>query len=653
MNRREKQQKNGASRLRRRSKAQALPSWWRLSLLLLVSLALGCLIAYGGECVRQNADAFAFFLARKDSFDLTALLLGGAVFLLSLLLNHVSAGFFLTAAADLTFSYANYCKVVINGSPLSLEDLRLIGTVDEVTEVAGSLPENAALPYAAAGAVLLSLLLVLPAPLMQRMDGRVRFLAFIVSLTALYYGVCDDGAAALGRRFSLDMENRQAAELSYEDYGAVAGIFRDWAVDRAFYIEEYSEQYMREVLERIDARLAEQEAEALPFAEQPNVILLLEEAQFDISAMPQLDFTGDPNESYHALAAKSRTGTFYSRYLGFGTGYIEMGVLSGLQSRYFAAGSNICFLPAEDYTAFAALPACFRAQGYTTVSFHSHNNSLYRRPENFAALGFTEALFQDDMEDYWLHGAYIADEYLLETMLARLTEENAAGNKAFLYGITMENHQPYTAEKFSEGSGVTVSSPVLSGEALTVMQSLTDGTAYADRALGGLIDRLREYDEPVLLVAYGDHRPNLSVGETENVYHLLGITESADMSEMSLDELRTLYTTDYLIWSNDAAVQKVLAGSEGTESYATLGASLLRMAGIPMSRYWRLLDLCRSAALVDSDRYFADSEGKVYETQSDAALTEEQTELLTLLRAVIYDACCGERYITEEMNREG
>ena len=48
--------------------------------------------------------------------------------------------------------------------------------------------------------------------------------------------------------------------------------------------------------------------------------------------------------------------------------------------------------------------------------------------------------------------------------------------------------------------------------------------------------------------------------------------------------------------------------------------------------------------------YFADGESVISASEADAALTEEQRELLALRSAVVYDAFFGKNYITAAMN---
>ena len=634
-------------RARRFCRARPLPEWGQVFALASLAFLLGIFSAYLAESVRLGA--LAGFQS-AGAMALTALLTASVTFFLTVVTGELALAFTLPALTVTLFGFANFCKTVINGTPITTEDLRLLRTLRSVTDVAGDLPKS---PWLVGGLIAIAVLAVLLwtlSPALARLHGRMRFLTLCASLSVLLIFVFGNGAKPLGRAFSLDMQTRQEAEQTYGAYGAVAGIWRDYAMRGDTEITDYSEAYMQNVLARIDARIAEHPVQARAEEDYPNIVVLQQESQFDISKLPGVRFSEDPVACFHALAEEGETGSFYSRYLGFGTGYIEMGVLSGLNSRYLRFGTNVCFLEPEDYGRLAAMPQVFADNGYFTGAYHSHTNELYNRTENFPRLGFEETLFEDEMDGKVFHGAYVADGYFANFLCDRMEELNREGKRAFLFGITMENHQPFVETKFTETSGVTAESALFTPEAAQIFQCVTEGTVYADRALGEMVERFKEQEEPVVLIAFGDHRPNLSVGEEDNIFRILGLTKTAAMGSLPLDEMQTLYTTDYLIWSNVPELQEELAGAHGMTSYSTLGADVLRLAGVPMSRYWQLIGLCREASLVDADSYFADGSGRLFRNREEAGLSSADEELLELLRAVVYDAYYGEGYITAEMN---
>ena len=65
------------------------------------------------------------------------------------------------------------------------------------------------------------------------------------------------------------------------------------------------------------------------------------------------------------------------------------------------------------------------------------------------------------------------------------------------------------------------------------------------------IDALRGDETPAVLLFYGDHCPN--IGDSSYVSTGLG----ADMDPSTYEGFLNMYSTEYLIWANDAAREKL------------------------------------------------------------------------------------------------
>ena len=97
------------------------------------------------------------------------------------------------------------------------------------------------------------------------------------------------------------------------------------------------------------------------------------------------------------------------------------------------------------------------------------------------------------------------DSYFFQAMLDRMEDINSSGERAFLYGITMENHQPFDPEKFNYECQIGVTSESLGEEDMAIVRVMLEGITRADQALGDLTDALRESEEPTIVVFFGDH----------------------------------------------------------------------------------------------------------------------------------------------------
>ena len=644
--------------MKRRKQSRTLgPLWLRLVMLLGGSLCMGMAVAVAVQWVVTGSvgDIREWFEKWPTYLLLTGVLCGAVVFTLGALLGRLWLSALLVSAVGLLLALVDYFKTTINGTPLALADFGLATQLGDVAGVAGELhpPEDfwRALIALCICAALLFLFRRLTA-----VTGRARFLTFSISL-ALTLGLFSaQGAQAAGAVFQVDVNTRLDAANSHDTYGLLLSLWRDSCLQAKKSPEGYSEAYMQDVLARIDEILAEDPVSREESAVRPNVIMVLSESFYDLTRLPDLQFERDPLENFHALESESISGTFHSHYLGYGTGYLEMSMLYGITELDLGAGTNICFLEDDIYDRLDALPEQYtKGGGYTAEMLHAFDNSLYNRTVTYPRLGFSKLLFHEDMKQMDLQeplfgGYYMRDAYLYEAALNEMKEINDSGERAFLYLITMENHQPFNADKFDYLCQIDVTSDTLSEEDMAIVRVMLEGITRADQALGKLTDALRDSPEPTIVVYFGDHRPNLFMTDGETVYTKLGLCPSNDTVDWTLEEVEDLYSTDYLIWANDAALLQGQAGTRRDSSITAVGPQLLELTGQPVSRYWALLEKVSQVSLTNIDRYFVDGTGTPSTSAETADLSDEARELLKLREDVLYDTLYGQQYITAAMN---
>ena len=641
----------------KRKKPYLGPQWLRWLLFLAAAAAMGYAVTRAILPINfTDAAELAKWVDKYPNYiALTSLIYALAIFTVGAALGKLWLGGAVVGFAAAALSLVNYFKTAINGTPLSLADFGLATQLGEVAGVAGSLTPPAGFWSLAALLVLCVGALALSRRLTV-LKGRCRFLSATVSLAVLIGLFSPMCAPTVGEAFSVDVYARMAAAHNNSFHGLTLALWRDCVVQPMPAPEGYSKESMEQVLARIDELLAEDnDAEE---ATKPNVIMILSEAFFDVTQLPDLTYSADPLANFHALQAEGISGSFYSHYLGYGTGYLEIAMQYGVSNMDFGASTNICFLEDEKYELFTALPEQYTCSGdYRAEMFHAYNNSLYNRTVTYPLLGYSASSYSADIQKMGIEwggsvygGYYLKDAYMFKGMLQRMEEINAGGQRAFLYGITMENHQPFDAGKFGGVCQVEVESGLLSAEDLAIAKVMVEGMTRADQALGALVEALRQSEEPTVVVFFGDHRPNLFLTDGDTIYTKYGISPSNDMTVWTEEQVAELYSTDYLIWANDAALLQGQGGTERDSSITAVGPQLLELTGTPVSRYWGLLQKVSNVYLTNGELYFADGESNISRSQADAALTEAQRELLELREAVVYDAFFGRQYITAAMN---
>lgn len=191
---------------------------------------------------------------------------------------------------------------------------------------------------------------------------------------------------------------------------------------------------------------------------------------------------------------------------GFGANTMrtEFVVLTGLAD----AGLGLDRL--NPYFRFARAPVAslawaLRGAGYDTTCLHPFDARFFGRDTVLPALGFQSFDAAPAFADAPREAGLVTDAAVGERLAVRLA---APGPPAFLYAITVAGHGPWPGPD-----------PAASWAARMVA---------ADAMLGALADAARRSNRPVVMVAFGDHRPALPAAR--------GGTE-----------------TDYLVWRSDVA----------------------------------------------------------------------------------------------------
>lgn len=515
--------------------------------------------------------------------------------------------------------FITFFKAEILEEPLLISDFEMAGSFGHILSYAAPML-HPTLPLIAAAIldILAVVLLVLFESERQPVSARwfiIGCVCLFLAFTAFQPGILQSAAIALDGSCS-DQKDRNEQE------GILLGLY----VSLAQRISYTPEDFGGDAAEMAELFRAEETLPELP-ENAPDIIFITSESFFDITRMPNLTFEKDPLPVYHKLAGESVSGRFISNTYGGGTGNVEMAMFTGLNREYLKEGDTLCTLPERQYDTVPNLVRQLSALGYRTMALHSYNSLLYNRADNYPALGFDTVAFAKDFRtETELCGTYMSDESLAQEIIARY-ESRSRGKPCFLYAMSMENHQAYSADKYPDESGYPAESNLLDSSDLAVVDSLVHGLHDADAALGTLVRYFSKVDTPVLLVFVGDHLPCLNLPDGDSLYLRLGMISSEESAEMTAEELCDLLSTDYLLWSNTDASPK-----SAVESWMSMAPDLLQRAGLPMNAYYRwLTQEVTPSILASRGRLFVAPDGTAsYDTPEDAE------NILRMCRAVDY-----------------
>lgn len=586
---------------------------------------------------------------------LMALLTG----LLTFFTRTILPGAILTAVAPTIMVFSSYFKALITSVPLTVQDFLLLGQLGDITQLNASSLHFSPLSL---GCILFLVLWLVAVCLLLypvRLERKVSLWAGAgcVAAVALVYGVAANPLIFAPRGVSIDQKLSQATVN--RETGVLLGLWRG-ALNQV-YMALHEGDTSPEELERAAqqaAELASQEADAT-VETQPNVILILSESFFDVTRLPGVTFDGDPLETFHSLQQEGVSGTFYTRSLGYGTCNIELEILTGMNTGLLW-GEDLYNMDPQVFSRLPSVPSVLRDSGYSTRMVHMYDDSIYKRTPMFEAMGFEETYFQDDFaaidpqagDEAYLEGqregSFYSDAYLSQ-LLMDLYEDGKGEGPQFLYGISMENHAPYDKEKYDAQELTVAFQSDLKGQAQEMLQAVVQGTHDASEALGQLADYFRDQEEPTVIVFFGDHRPGVGLTDGGTVYSKLGLC-SSDYSRWSTQEMKELYSTDYLIWSNDPDYLPGQPGDQVDRGSNYLGVDLLNLAGVEKPVYWSFLQNLSHTRLNDT---------WVYSLAQDGTLTYRHPttgsdgEKLDLLSTLLDDALYGDQVATPVLRERG
>ncbi len=591
-------------------------------------------LLYCSEAImRQDMLApFAWIAGHFGAAAFTWLLITMAAMVLLALFRRLFVAYLPPALFTLLLTLVSYYKNAINGFPLQLSDFSLAGEFAAVADYA--LPQIR-ISFVTAAALLITaaaLVLLFIADRRGRPGGRLAAVSGAVCAVLLAAAAIPGAFQTLAAGLSdgcADQRDRN------EKMGLVLGMYSALSLRSADDGFGASDPVagLPLMLEELAAPVPPPSERPEAAEDAPCVIFIVSESFFDISRLPNVSFSRDPIPVFHSLQAGCAHGRFVSNTYGGGTGYVEMEIMTGVNGALLREGDTLSSLPDDCYDAMPSIVKLFDLAGYSSTAVHSHNDKLYNRRTIYPRIGYDRVLFSDDFpENAERRGPYISDAAFADEIIS-LYEAGGPGPR-FIYGMSMENHQPYNAEKYGFASGIGISSPLLDADDEAVLDALLVGLADADASLGKLIGHFSGCKERVMLVFVGDHLPTLTLPSGDSVYSRLGLCTGADSSLWEGGELEEMLSTDYVIWTNYPSGET----EERRESCTFLGLETLRRAGVPLNGYFEWLDsFVRPDMLMYRSRLFADGNG---DTCHD--VPEEHRPMLEAYRRVVRAAVYGE-----------
>lgn len=304
---------------------------------------------------------------------------------------------------------------------------------------------------------------------------------------------------------------------------------------------------------------------------KPNIIVILSEALFDVTKLPNINFGQDPIKNIRS----DMKATMISSQLNGGTANVEFEVITGLSNYFYD------YKIPYNQVVRQKLPSLFtqfKEQGYQTTVIHPYLRSMYNRTLVYNYFGLDKYISLEDMKNYEKAGPYVSDKSFMDEVIKQY---ESTDQPQLIFGLTMQNHYPFEPNRFAEHkTNFTDELPPYEHQ---VLQSYIDGIYLSDVSYKFLKETIQKSPKPTVVVYFGDHLPLLIT--KFNIYNLLGyFTKEPDFWDSK--DFDKMYTTLISLYSNFSTNLKI----KEKISPNFLSLEILKLANITPKYQFKFLE---------------------------------------------------------------
>lgn len=441
--------------------------------------------------------------------------------------------YLLTSGIILLTSIGSFYKMRFRGEPFMASDFSSVTTALGVATDFDLTPNTRIITAIAAIVVGTAIIALFSKSRPNKIKRCGLILLPLLCMTALWFTVYTSETIYKTKAVSNEhIHSKNLAGIEFVSKGSIYPFL--YSINSA--VEKPPEDYD----EVIAANILESYSEdIIPEDKKTSILVFQLESFNDLERIGIEGIIPETYSLYHELEKESYTGDLITNVIGGGTVNTE---------RTFLTGSSQLF----EYTAPSYSHVWYlRNQGFRTVTSHPYNGRFYSRESITRRLGFEE--FWNTENHYYdvdrLNLQWMSDYLLFPEVLQQFRELKDNGQSVFSFTVTTQGHggystEAYTGEKtFWPGNG-------FSDEAFNVVNDYLNCVNDTQKYLYAAVNELRICEEPVVVIAFGDHKPLFTT--SGDFYSELGINMNRD----TLEGFINYYSTRYLIWANDAAKQR-------------------------------------------------------------------------------------------------
>lgn len=321
--------------------------------------------------------------------------------------------------------------------------------------------------------------------------------------------------------------------------------------------EGYSAEAVQAIAEEYQAAAEEQNGR------KPHVIAVMVESWSDLTVLGDIQTDCEIMPWLDEFMENTIHGQAVSSVYGGSTASSEWEFLTGNSMAFMPSGTLVYRQYVRDD--IRTIADIMENNGYSTLALHPYFANGWDRSRIYEMIGFDKTIFLEDAEWGETVRDYVSDDAFVD-MLIQEFENRDPEKPMFAFGITMQNHGGYVYEGYEATVDVTTPDCDMSrAEQYLSLIRLTD------EALQKLITYFENCGEDVIVLAFGDHQPNILTDE---------VSDALDNPTMLQQHI-----VPYFVWKNYEADAREMP----LTSINYLSTLLMDEAGIELPAYFQFL----------------------------------------------------------------
>ncbi|PKM51778.1 MAG: arylsulfatase [Firmicutes bacterium HGW-Firmicutes-7] len=296
---------------------------------------------------------------------------------------------------------------------------------------------------------------------------------------------------------------------------------------------------------------------------KPNIIMVQLESFFDVNLLEDFTFSENPIPNFTQLKKAYSSGYLTVPSIGAGTANTEFEIITGMNIEHFGVG-EYPYKTILRTTTCESINYNLDQRGYHSHAIHNNSGTFYDRNKVFQKLGFDSYSSIEYMNNVEYNPLGWAKDKILTTEILKALK--ARDTHDFIYAISVQPHGKYPETIVDENQMIKAfaksnnkqlndadyvegsdskNSMLKESNSEETEQEINDtdegymnGLDYfinqlaeTDKFVGELIDEISAYNEPTVVIIYGDHLPSMSF-------------ENGDLAN------NNKFQTEYILWSN-------------------------------------------------------------------------------------------------------